>query len=132
MDYRVLLLVLLATVLASGQGGGGKGGRPGGIGGGKRDASWELDATELRHYGEALAVRQRVRRELSRYDLSEQLPDLTEARAENYGYGELKQDIGNLIDSLASHFDKTKGDSVKEAEGLKRLVRTLQSYNEAV
>ena len=56
MDYRVLLLVLLATVLASGQGGGGKGGRPGGIGGGKRDASWELDATELRHYGEVRAV----------------------------------------------------------------------------
>ncbi|XP_065839807.1 uncharacterized protein [Oscarella lobularis] len=138
MDYRVLLLVLLATMLASGQGGRGGGGgfgkreQPPIRGGhGKRAVSRELEATELRQYDDALAVRQRVRRELNRYDLSEQLPELTQARAEEYSYGGLKQDIGDLIESLASHFDgETK--SVKETRRLKKLVQTLRSYNEAV
>ena len=76
MDYRVLLLVLLATMLASGQGGRGGGGlgkreqppiRGGGGfgkreqppirgGHGKRAVSRELEATELRQYDDVRAV----------------------------------------------------------------------------
>ena len=63
MDYRVLLLVLLATMLASGQGGRGGGGgfgkreQPPIRGGhGKRAVSRELEATELRQYDDVRAV----------------------------------------------------------------------------
>ena len=51
MDYRVLLLVLLATMLASGQERSGWGG-----GYGKRAVSRELEATERRQYDDVRGV----------------------------------------------------------------------------